>query len=615
MRSPSALRATRTLLAALAAVLVGWAGASPGTEHFVDLKAIVADAAARSGLSLEVHTGPCVGLERISSRRDYCIRHAMAVDAPLWGADLGLRRWVAAGALARSFETHPRLVSVTRYPSGSGREAWTVFVLEYPGGLLDVRVAPTRPYQAAATFRPRDPVGPCLRAYDAAVDPFELARAFGAFDAERARTLLACAHDVGATGRDGRTALFEAVSVGDAVAVRAFLAAGWRHDARDDGGWTPLLLAARDASDPAVVLELLAAGADPTVGLPDAPSRDALWHARRNDNLAGTEALIGVMAAYVERTNLRFDPRHAPREVTSGGAPFLPPTAAPTEVEAVLLSGSMTLRGAATATAGGPGGGDVEVEEDLDLQVDFEFVQWTLPLVLNGEPYLVAVTYAQRLEVTAHGGGELPDDFVPDPGDEFWFELVDVSDGTWGATRFAIADDLDDPSTAAALDLVPLRGLLVGAGGRVPPDARIGVGATWVTERRFDLEGGEVLVERRESVVDVGEASHTIDAREIALVPALVVRDGWIESVTSLRQETAYRTVATPHDRVRASIEGDVVIEQTVSLVAGRDRVEVSIAAAGSIEATLVAWNWRSLAPENRRGVVQRIVRQLTRYM
>lgn len=602
-------------LFALIALFAGWACASAGIAHLVDLETMVADAADRSGLTLRLDGGPCEGLERISMERAYCVRHAFADDARRWGADLGLRRWVAAGALARSLETHPRLVSSTAYPSGSWREPWTAFVLEYPEGLLEVRVAPRRPVQAAITFRPRDPVGPCLRAVDEAVDPFELARAFGAFDAEHARTLLACAQDIGATDPAGRTALFEAVAAGDAAAVRAFLAAGWRHDARDHDGWTPLLLAARDASDPAIVLALLAAGADPTVGLADARARDALWHVRRNDRLAGTEAPIAVMAAFVARTHVRAEPGQAPREVASGRAPFLPPTPAPTEVEAVRLTGSMTVRGAATARASGPGAPDVEIEEALDLRVDFEFVRWTLPLVLDGEPYLVAVTYAQRLDVTVLGGGDLLDDLVPDTGDEFWFELVDVRDGTWGATRFAIADDLGDPATAAALDLVPLRGLLVGAGGRLPPDARIGVGSTWVSERRIDLEGGELLVEQRETVVDVGTAGHTIDARETTLVPALVLRDGGVETVTSLRQETAVRTVATPHDRVHASIAGDVVIEQTVSLRAGRDRVDVVVAASGSIEATLVPWTWRSLSPEDRRGVVQRIVRMMSRYL
>ena len=602
-------------LFALIALFAGWAGASAGSAHLVDLEAMVADAADRSGLTLRLDGGPCAGRERIAMERAYCVRHAFAEDVRRWGADVGLRRWVAAGALARSLETHPRLASRTAYPSGPWREPWTAFVLEYPEGLLEVRVAPERPYQAAVTFLPRDPVGPCLRAYEEAVDPFELARAFGTFDAEHARTLLACTHDIGATDADGRTALFEAVAAGNATAVRAFLAAGWRHDARDEAGWTPLLLAARDASDPAIVLALLAAGADPTVGLPDAPSRDALWHARRNDHLAATEALVAVMAAFVARTHVRADPVHAPREVASGRAPFLPPTPAPTEVEAVLLSGSMRVRGAATAAASGPGGGDVEMEEALDLQVDFEFVRWSLPLVLSGEPFLVAVTYAQRFEMTVHGGGDLLEDFVPEPGDEFWFELADVRDGTWGATRFAIADDLGDAATAAALDLVPLRGLLVGAGGRLPPDARIGVGATWVSERRVDLEGGELIVEYRETVVDVGDEVYTIDTHETTVVPALVVRDGGIETVTSLRQETTFRTVATPHDRRRASIEGDVAIGQAFWLVAGRDRVEVSIAAAGSIEATLVAWDWRSLAPEHRRGVVQRIVRMLSRYL
>lgn len=605
----------RVWLTVLATVLVGWAGAAAGAAYVVDLDEMVADAAVRSGLSLRLEAGPCDGRERIAMERAYCVRHAFADDVRRLGADLDLRRWVAAGALARSLETHPRLVSSAAYPSRAWREPWTVFVVEYPEGLLEVRVAPRRPYQAAITFRPRDPVGPCLRAYDEAVDPFDLARAFGTFDAEQARTLLACTRDLGATDDDGRTALFEAVAVGDAAAVRAFLAAGWRHDARDDDGWTPLLLATRDASDPDIVLALLAAGADPTVGLPDAPARDALWYARRNADLAATEALIAVMAAFVARTHVRVDPHHAPREVASGGAPFLPPTPAPTEVEAVLLSGSMTVRGAATATASGPGAADVEIEEALDLRVDFELVRWTLPLVLASEPYLVAVTYAQRLDVTALGGGDLLDDFVTDPGDESWFELVDVRDGTWGATRFAIADDLGDPAIAAALDLVPLRGLLVGGGGRLPPDARIGVGSAWVSDRRVELEGGELIVEHRVTVVDVGDAGHTIDTREATVVPALVVRDGWVETVTSLRQETAVRTVATPRDRVHASISGDVVIEQTVSLRAGRDRVDVVVAASGPIEATLVPWNWRSLTPEDRRGVVQRIVRLLTRYL
>lgn len=603
----------RAALAAVVVVVLGWAGATSGTIHVADLEGVVGDAAARSGLSLELVAGPCEGLERIALKREYCVRHDLHIDARRWGADLGMRRWVAANAMVRSLESHPRLVSETRYPSTSFREPRAAFVLEYPEGLLDVRVAPTRPYQAAVTFWPRDPIGPCLRANVTTVDLLELARSFHTFDTEQVHTLLACTSDTGSAGPDGRTALFEAVSADDAAAVKALLAAGWRHDHRDDAGWTALLLAAQDATDPAVVTALLAAGADPTIGTLEAPWRDALWHARRNDHLAGSEAVIALIADFIRRTSVYFEPLDGPREIASGTAPFLPPTLAPADVEALLLSGTMTLR-MVTAATGAPGA-RAEFAEDAEVQIDFELVHWVMPLILDGAPYVATFTYTQRLEVTAPDDSALLDGLTSDTSDDFWFELVDVRDGTLGETWFAIADDLDAPSVEAALDLVSLRGLLVGAGVRVPPDARIGVGAEWVTERRIDLESGELVWDRRESVADVGEATFTIDASESVLLPCLTLRDDWIETVTSLRQEMTYRSTVRPFDRVRASVHGDLSLDYTLTLRVEGDEIVVSITASGPFEATLEAVNWQSLSSENRQGVVRRMVRLIERHL
>ena len=603
-------RSVHSVAACLALVVLGaWHGVA-ASGYLADLEQILADASGRSGLTLRLDVGPCVGIERIDLHRSWCVRHAVAADAARWGTELALRQQVATDALARALEASPRRVAVTRYPASEIGEPWVNYVLEYPEGLLDVSVTPLRAYQATATFRPRDPIGPCLRVNAQPVDLFELAGAYERFGEDHARTVLACTPGVGVSDASGRTPLFEAVAAGDAAAVRAFLASGWRPDHRAEGGWTPLLLATRDGREPAVVTALLAAGADPTLAPDEARWRDALWYARRNDQLAGSEALVALIAAYVLRAALPPAPTTPVRVVAEGTAPYLPPSVAPTAVEVVLLEGTVSLRGDVTVL--------VEVgptrersREGLQLELALEIVQWTLPLVLDGHPYVAAVTYVQRIEASEPGASDQFDDLIRDASDDVWFEIVDVRDGTWGATRFAIADDIGDAASAAALGLVPLRGLLVGAGLRTSGDVRLGTGATWTVEQVVPLDGGALTIVQSDRIAEVAAHGFTVESRESVAVPGLVQHAWGIETVTSLHQETTYQARVRPHERVRALVDGAMDVAQTVVLVDGGERLEIEVSASGTLSANARVVDWTALTPENQRGVIRRIARLL----
>ena len=71
--------------------------------------------------------------------------------------------------------------------------------------------------------------------------------------------------------------------------LKVLLEAGADVNAKDEDGWTPLLLAARDNTNPEVLKVLLEAGADAKAK--DNAGKTALDHARENEKLKDTQAL------------------------------------------------------------------------------------------------------------------------------------------------------------------------------------------------------------------------------------------------------------------------------------------------------------------------------------
>ena len=84
------------------------------------------------------------------------------------------------------------------------------------------------------------------------------------------------------------TPLHIAASGNDLKKVSLLLEKGAELDARNTGGWTPLMVAAGNSSTPEIVQLLLEKGADALAK--DKEGKKAIDHAQKNEKLKGTPA-------------------------------------------------------------------------------------------------------------------------------------------------------------------------------------------------------------------------------------------------------------------------------------------------------------------------------------
>ena len=581
--------------------------------YLADLARIVEQAGQRAGLTVRLEPRPCIGSAAPGVTRRYCVHHDVASDVRRWGAELELRRRMLADALAHAFEGSSRLLQVTRLPT-SDVGPWFSYALEYPEGLLDISVTSSGARVASVTLWPRDPAGSCLGGAASTIDAFELVGSFGQAEPGVVRTVLHCTTERAYADERGWTALFHAVAADDVNAVRALLAAGWHADGSSTDGWTPLLLAARDGTDPAIVVELLAAGANPRAAPYDAPQRDALWFARQNTHLMDSDAMVALIAAYLVRASSGLADPVEPVVLSEGSAPFLPPDAAPSSIEMLEFGGTVSLSGEATGTAtSGPR--SERTREQVSLDIDFELHAWTLPLVLDSRRHVVAVVYPFAFQATSVGDDDLVAELVRDMRDMVWLEIVDVDDGTYGATRYAFVDPIGDAGLSATFDLVPVRGLLVGAGVRAPGATRLGVGAT-VSLDAVDPFGGTVVTQvRRDVITHVGDDGHDVHTHESVMIPNLVEDARWHSVTTSAWQQSSVQTKVRPYQPQRLTMDGTVAAGMDMRLVIDDDRIDIEVTLAGTVTARGYALEWGALAPETKSAVRQRVVRLLLRHL
>jgi ankyrin repeat protein len=82
--------------------------------------------------------------------------------------------------------------------------------------------------------------------------------------------------------------LITAIQANDLPAVKESLEQGAEVNARDNGGWTPLMIAANYSSTPEIVTLLLEKGADALAK--DEDGKKAIDYAKENDQLKDTKA-------------------------------------------------------------------------------------------------------------------------------------------------------------------------------------------------------------------------------------------------------------------------------------------------------------------------------------
>lgn len=582
-------------------------------EYLADLARVVEQAGQRTGLTLRLEPRPCIGPAAPGVTRSYCVHHDVASDVRRWGAELELRRRMLADALAHAFEASSRLLQVTRLPT-SDVGPWFSYALEYPEGLLDISLTSSGARVASVTLWPRDPTSACLGGAASTIDAFELVGSFGQAEPGVVRTVLHCTTERAYADERGWTALFHAVAADDVNAVRALLAAGWRADGRSTDGWTPLLLAARDGTEPAIVLELLAAGANPRAAPHDEPQRDALWFARQNTHLMDSDAMVALIAAYLVRASSGLADPDEPVVLAEGSAPFLPPDAAPNSIEMLEFGGTVSLRGEATGTVtSGPL--SERIRQQVSLDIDFELHAWTLPLVLDGRRHVVTVVYPFAFQATSTGDDGLAAELVRDMRDMVWLEIVDVDDGTFGATRYAIVDSIGDAGLSAAFDLVPIRGFLVGAGVRAPVGTRLGAGATVSLEAVVPFSGTAVTQLRRDVITHVGDDGHDVHTIESVTIPNLVEGGRWHSVTTSAWQQSSVQTQVRPYQPQRLTMDGTVAAGMDMRLVVDDERIDIEVTLAGTVTARGHTLAWASVAPETKSVVRQRVARLLLRHV
>ncbi len=455
-----------------------------------------------------------------------------------------------------------------------------------------------------------DGVTPCPDAKASPLSLFELARTYSAQEEGYALDILACADDLDVVDEYRQTPLYYAISANDVGAVRALLEFGADPNHRSNAGWTPLLMAARDSTDPRVVSELLDTGADPSAKPDDQQWRDALWYAQRNEHLIGTQAIVQLLLTGLYGESQTAQLIKSPTIVNRGEPPYLSQESPPSDVEVLLHKGTVVLtgRGEVQLLRGGPP--DPERFAGR-LDITFSVVELRLPLKLSARQHVAVITYVQDFDMTPTGDFDKFEDFALDPEDEVSVIIFDASGGAWGEVVVAIGTDRESGEQLQGLGFVPF-GQLMLARTLSGDQAHLGQGAILTFEDTMVIEGAHVRIKDETKITSVTPQEVRLRTTESSIVESFDVSGYYGEVTTTVNQNASYDVVHRPGANSGAlQIDGEILL--AVHIILELDDLlvssEVSIQGPMSITGSKVSWTGQT--PETQRGVLGRIMRLL----
>ena len=319
---------------------------------------------------------------------------------------------------------------------------------------------------------------------------------------EHGRQQVADRLDLEVAQRAGTSPLFSAIASDDAESVRAVLRSGADPDSRDAAGLTPLMVAARDAESPDVVLALLEAGADASLVASEHPYWSAQRYARANTHLECTEAPLHVLMAHLHREARDIPPLPigAPTLVTPGRAPFIPPERVPARLGLTLYAGTASLEGRIEERHAS-GNDGVEIGVDLTVTV----FALRLPLKLDGRDLVAVITYVDTYEMDLHGGLEELPGLGSSLAGEVDVEVRELTDGALGDLIVAVGADRATGRALQEIGFVPLGSLALARVLQAGQHEPIGQGATLSLLETATIDGVTFTIARRDAVSSVTE--------------------------------------------------------------------------------------------------------------
>lgn len=368
---------------------------------------------------------------------------------------------------------------------------------------------------------------------------------------------------------EGRTPLLHAILADDPLAVRAFIEAGAEVNWTGPEGWSPLWLAVRNTKHPEIVMDLLAAGAQPLLVPRSAYSVYQLISlaADNRDLVSHPAALVLAAAVLAEKAGVIYGGRDADPQseiVREGTQPWLLPRPIPQEPllhsGTLFVDGSMKMKGSGILE-----GEDMTFHEDGRFRLALDVVTLEIPAVFSGRQNLVQVTAVLGVnsEIDGETRGGRPDRFGESYDSYLVIEIADASRGVADRSELFLDGSADiDARLMSEFGLMDVGGM-IGVSFPTGSEVLFGKGgqSRW-TINRF-LDDTWLFSTGTEEVRSVEAESHTIRETETTRIVSREESWGLLSELTAV-QEMMVETVYTTGMEERTSLSG--TIESSVRL-------------------------------------------------
>lgn len=445
---------------------------------------------------------------------------------------------------------------------------------------------------------------------------FRLARDFKAFP-EDVRSLAPTCFGAHTADAYSQTPLFYAVAANDVEAVVAFLDAGHNPNHRAAAGWTPLLMAARDTTEPAIISALLEKGANNLLTSDGQRTGQVLRLAQENPTLAASDVMLVLLAHYLIESSsdahwvpgLTIDdqgtePRISPRPPLASSEITITDVEMQAEFEAFSVS---TYEGSTTRELQSGG-----------LELDVTSITLSVPFSIDSQLHVINATYTQDVDVRSSGmlEGAPLDSLYESIQSLIGIEVSLVQDSGTSSSVIALGSTGFDPQVAMSMGFANLGNLVTARTLTDAAEGEIGLDAKLSFKQSVTVDGVTLDMTHIEAVTDVSPIGYEVSVSESVVLPIFLETEWDVTTAVSGMQSLDYNLAINTISSHYLHGTGTMTLGTIIGIQFGTfGNVNGTLNATGpfTISGFIMPWS-QSTEPQSRHAISQ-VMNLVTSYL